>query len=55
MRTLRILIAVLALAALVAGQVDMIGACITITDARKQQILFSASYYMGGISALVRK
>ena len=40
---------------LVAGRVDMIGACITITDARKQQILFSSSYYTGGISALVRK
>lgn len=40
---------------LVAGEVDMIGACITITDARSQQILFSNSYYTGGISALVRK
>lgn len=40
---------------LVAGRVDLIGACITITDARKQQILFSSSYYTGGISALVRK
>jgi polar amino acid transport system substrate-binding protein len=41
--------------AVAAGQVDMIGACITITDARKQVVLFSASYYTGGISALVRK
>jgi polar amino acid transport system substrate-binding protein len=41
--------------ALVAGDVDMIAACITITEARRQSVLFSASYYTGGISALVRK
>lgn len=40
---------------LVAGEIDLIGACITITAARSQQILFSNSYYAGGISALVRK
>lgn len=40
--------------ALMAGKVDMIGACITITEERAQSVLFSASYYTGGISALVR-
>ncbi len=41
--------------ALIAGKVDMIGACITITDERKKSVLFSAPYYTGGISALVRE
>lgn len=41
--------------ALIAGKVDMIGACITITAERKKAVLFSESYYTGGISALVRK
>ena len=41
--------------ALIAGKVDMIGACITITDERARQVLFSAPYYTGGISALVRE
>jgi len=40
--------------ALVAGKVDMIGACITITGERAQKVLFSAPYYTGGIAALVR-
>ena len=40
--------------ALVAGKVDMIGACITITDERAQKVLFSAPYYTGGIAALVK-
>lgn len=40
--------------ALIAGKVDLIGACITITDERKKSVLFSESYYTGGISALVR-
>ncbi|MHC1785810.1 MAG: transporter substrate-binding domain-containing protein [Christensenellales bacterium] len=39
--------------ALVAGEVDMIGACITITPARAQQVLFSEPYFTGGIAALV--
>ena len=39
--------------ALIAGKVDMIGACITITDERAQKVLFSAPYYTGGIAALV--
>lgn len=37
------------------GQVDFVGACITITAPRSLLILFSDSYYAGGISALVRK
>mgnify|MGYP003345323373 FL=1 len=41
--------------ALIADKVDMIGACITITDERKKSVLFSESYYTGGISALVRQ
>jgi ABC-type amino acid transport substrate-binding protein len=41
--------------ALIAGKVDMIGACITITDERKKSVLFSEPYYKGGISALVRQ
>ena len=41
--------------ALVAGKVDLIGACITITDERKKSVLFSEPYYTGGISALVRQ
>lgn len=41
--------------ALIASKVDMIGACITITEERKKSVLFSESYYTGGISALVRQ
>jgi polar amino acid transport system substrate-binding protein len=41
--------------ALIASKVDMIGACITITEERKKSVLFSDSYYRGGISALVRQ
>jgi polar amino acid transport system substrate-binding protein len=41
--------------ALIAGKVDMIGACITITEERKKAVLFSEPYYTGGISALVRQ
>lgn len=41
--------------ALIANKVDMIGACITITEERKKSVLFSESYYKGGISALVRQ
>lgn len=40
--------------ALIAGKVDMIAACITITDERARKVLFSESYYTGGIAALVR-
>ncbi len=41
--------------ALISGKVDMIAACITITEERAQSVLFSRSYYTGGISALVRQ
>ena len=39
--------------ALVSSKVDMIGACITITEERATKVLFSAPYYKGGLSALV--
>lgn len=41
--------------ALASGKVDMIGACITISEERAQQVLFSEPYYTGGIAALVRE
>jgi polar amino acid transport system substrate-binding protein len=41
--------------ALAAGKVDMIGACITITEDRAKKVLFSEPYYTGGIAAIVRK
>jgi len=41
--------------ALSAGKVDMIGACITITEERAKKVLFSESYYNGGIAALVKE
>lgn len=41
--------------ALASGRVDMIGACITITEERAQRVLFSTPYYRGGIAALVRE
>jgi polar amino acid transport system substrate-binding protein len=37
-----------------AGEVDMIGACITISDERSKKVLFSEPYYTGGIAALVK-
>ena len=40
--------------ALMAGKVDMIGACITITPERAEKVLFSEPYYVGGIAALVK-
>lgn len=40
--------------ALISNKVDMIGACITITEERSKKVLFSESYYTGGISAIVR-
>ena len=43
------------LLALIAGKLDMIGACITITEERAKNALFSKSYYKGGIAALVRE
>jgi polar amino acid transport system substrate-binding protein len=41
--------------ALVANKVDMIGACITITDERAKKVLFSTPYYTGGIAAMVKE
>jgi len=41
--------------ALMSSKVDMIAACITITDERSRQVLFSEPYYIGGIAALVRQ
>ncbi len=41
--------------ALVSGKVDMIAACITITEERAKKVLFSEPYYTGGIAALVKK
>lgn len=41
--------------ALSAGKVDMIGACITITEERAKKVLFSEPYYNGGIAALVKE
>lgn len=41
--------------ALTTGKVDMIGACITITDERAKKVLFSEPYYHGGIAALVKQ
>lgn len=40
--------------ALIAGKVDMIAACITVTPERAKKVLFSEPYYRGGIAALVR-
>jgi polar amino acid transport system substrate-binding protein len=41
--------------ALISGKVDMIAACITITEERAKRVLFSEPYYTGGIAALVRE
>lgn len=41
--------------ALISQKVDMIGACITITEERAQKVLFSEPYYVGGIAALVKE
>ncbi len=41
--------------ALISGKVDVIAACITITDERAKKVLFSEPYYTGGIAAMVRE
>lgn len=41
--------------ALVSGKVDIIAACITISDERAKKVLFSEPYYVGGIAALVKE
>lgn len=38
-----------------AGDLDMSGACITISEERSKEVLFSNPYYQGGIAALVRE
>jgi len=40
---------------LISHNVDMIGGCITITDERANNVLFSEPNYQGGIGVLVRK
>jgi polar amino acid transport system substrate-binding protein len=42
------------LPAVIAGDVDMAAACITITAERSKTVLFSAPYYQGGIAALIK-
>jgi polar amino acid transport system substrate-binding protein len=41
--------------ALISEKVDMIGACITITEERYENVLFSKTYYIGGIASLVKE
>lgn len=41
--------------ALISKKVDMIGACITITEERAKSVLFSMPYYVGGIAALIKE
>jgi polar amino acid transport system substrate-binding protein len=41
--------------ALLSGKVDILAACITITEERAKKVLFSEPYYTGGIAALVRE
>jgi polar amino acid transport system substrate-binding protein len=41
--------------ALISGKVDLIGACITITEERAKSVLFSSPYYVGGIAGLVKE
>ena len=43
------------LPALISGKVDMIGAGISITEERAKKVLFSKSYYNGGLVAMVKK
>ncbi len=42
------------LPALISGRVEMVGAGMSITEERAKSVLFSESYYEGGIAALVR-
>ncbi|HOD53254.1 MAG TPA: transporter substrate-binding domain-containing protein [Candidatus Cloacimonadota bacterium] len=39
---------------LMSKKVDMIGACITVSEERAQKVLFSTPYYRGGIAAIVK-
>ncbi|NTW09797.1 MAG: transporter substrate-binding domain-containing protein, partial [Chlorobiaceae bacterium] len=40
---------------LVSKKVDMIGACIIITEERSRKVLFSDPYYTGGIGVMIRR
>ena len=40
--------------ALISGKVDMIGAGLSITDERAKRVLFSESYYHGGLAVIIR-
>jgi len=40
---------------LTAKKVDMIGACLTISEERAKKVLFSNPYYSGGIAAIVKE
>lgn len=42
------------LPALISGKVDMIGAGLSITEERAKSVLFSNSYYLSGIAAIVK-
>jgi polar amino acid transport system substrate-binding protein len=41
--------------ALISKKVDMIGACIIITEERARKVLFSEPYYTGGMGVMIRR
>lgn len=43
------------ISSLSSGKSDLIGACITITEERKQKVLFSETVYQGGIYMMVKQ
>lgn len=42
------------ISSLISEKVDIIGACITITEERAKKVLFTEPYYQGGIAAVVK-
>lgn len=42
------------IASLLTGKTDIIGACMTITEERSKTVLFTDSYYQGGMAAVIR-
>lgn len=42
------------IASLLSGKTDIIGACMTITEERSKTVLFTDSYYQGGMAAVIR-
>lgn len=42
------------ISSLISEKVDIIGACITITEERAKRVLFTEPYYQGGIAAVVK-